>query len=60
MLQKNLRDEQAAKERLIRDINDIEDEKNKVGRYVLAIFAFVFILAATLLVVVLIGGQTKS
>lgn len=60
MLQKNLRDEQAAKERLIRDINDIEDEKNKVGRYVLAIFAFVFILAATLLVVVLLGGQTKS
>lgn len=57
MLQKNLRDEQSAKDKLIREINRIEDEKNKVGRYVLAIFAFVFIAAATLLAVVLLNPQ---
>lgn len=57
MLQRNLRDEQAAKDKLIREINNIEDEKNKVGRYVLAIFAFVFIAAATLLAVVILSGN---
>lgn len=57
MLQRNLRDEQAAKDKLIREINNIEDEKNKVGRYVLAIFAFVFIAAATLLAVVILSAN---
>jgi hypothetical protein len=57
LLQRNLRDEQAAKDKLIREINNIEDEKNKVGRYVLAIFAFVFIAAATLLAVVILSAN---
>jgi len=57
MLQKKIRDEQAARDKLIREIDQIEDDKNKVGRYVLAIFAFVFILAATLLAVVLLNPQ---
>ncbi len=57
MLQRNLRDEKTAKDKLIREINGIEDEKNKVGRYVLAIFAFVFIAAATLLAVVILSGS---
>ena len=57
MLQRNLRDEKAAKDKLIREINNIEDEKNKVGRYVLAIFAFVFIAAATLLAVVILSAN---
>lgn len=57
MLQRKLRDEKTAKDKLIREINGIEDEKNKVGRYVLAIFAFVFIAAATLLAVVILSGS---
>jgi len=57
LLQRNLRDEKTAKDKLIREINGIEDEKNKVGRYVLAIFAFVFIAAATLLAVVILSGS---
>lgn len=59
MLQKNLRAEQEAKEKLIREINRIEDEKNQVGRYVLAIFAFVFIMASILLAVVLLNPQAR-
>lgn len=55
MLQKKIDGEQAALNKLIREIDQIEDDKNKVGRYVLAIFAFVFILAATLLAVVLLN-----
>jgi hypothetical protein len=54
---KNLRLEKLAKEKLIREINDIEDEKNKVGRYVLAVFAFVFIAASTLLAVVILSAN---
>jgi hypothetical protein len=57
LLQRKLRDEKAAKDKLIREINNIEDEKNKVGRYVLAIFAFVFIAAATLLAVVILSAN---
>jgi high-affinity nickel permease len=57
LLEKNLKDEQLAKEKLIRQINQIEDDKNKVGRYVLTIFVCVFILAATLLAVVLLNPQ---
>ena len=55
MLQKKLRDEEAAMKKLIGEINGIDDEKDKVGRYVLILFLVVFILAATLLVVVLLG-----
>ncbi len=55
MLQKNLRLEQIAKRKLIEEINQIEDEKNKIGRYVLAVFAFVFIAASTLLAVVILS-----
>ncbi len=57
MLQKNLRDEQAAMKKLIHEINGIEEDKNKVGRYVLTMFAIVFIVAATLLAVVLLNPQ---
>jgi hypothetical protein len=57
LLEKNLKDEQLAKEKLIRQINQIDDDKNKVGRYVLIIFVCVFILAATLLAVVLLNPQ---
>ncbi len=45
--------------KLIHEINEIDDEKNKVGRYVLAMFAFVFILASTLLAVVILGGSER-
>jgi len=55
LLQKKLRDEEAAMKKLIGEINGIDDEKDKVGRYVLILFLVVFILAATLLVVVLLG-----
>jgi hypothetical protein len=54
---KNLRLEKLAKEKLIREINEIDDEKNKVGRYVLAVFAFVFIAASTLLAVVILSAN---
>ena len=55
LLQKKLRDEQAAMQKLIRQINGIEADKNKVGRRVLAVSAIVFLAAATLLVVVLMN-----
>lgn len=47
--------EQEAVDKLAKEISQIEDDKNKVGRYVLAVFAFVFIAAAALLAVVLLG-----
>ena len=59
MLQKKIRDEQAAMNKLIREIDGIEEDKNKVGRYVLTVFAIVFIAAATLLVVVLLNPQGR-
>ncbi len=45
--------------KLIREIDGIEEDKNKVGRYVLTVFAIVFIAAATLLVVVLLNPQGR-
>jgi len=60
LLQKNLREEEAAMKKLIHEINEIDDEKNKVGRYVLTIFAVVFILAGILLVVVILGGSERQ
>jgi len=60
LLQKNLREEEAAMKKLIHEINEIDDEKNKVGRYVLTIFAVVFILAGILLVVVILGGSGRQ
>ncbi|GAB4373240.1 MAG: hypothetical protein OHK0021_15420 [Bryobacter sp.] len=46
--------EAEAVRKLVAEIKDIESEKNKVGRYVLAIFAFVFIAAASLLAVIIL------
>ncbi len=60
MLQKKLREEEVAMKKLIHEINEIDDEKNKVGRYVLAMFAFVFILASILLAVVILGGSQRD
>jgi Fe-S-cluster formation regulator IscX/YfhJ len=51
LLQKKSRTEHEAMQKLIQEIDNIEDDKNKVGRYVLAAFAIVFILAATLLAI---------
>ena len=59
MLQKKLRDEQAAMQKLIRQIDGIEADKNKVGRTVLTVSAIVFLAAATLLVVVLLNAQGR-
>lgn len=59
LLQKKLSDEEQAKQNLIREINSIEDDKNKVGRYVLAIFAFVFIAASVLLAVVMMSQPER-
>jgi len=59
LLQKNLRDEQVAKKKLIESINQIEDDKNKIGRFVLALFAVVFILASILLGVILLNPQER-
>ncbi len=46
-------------QKLIREIDGIEEDKNKVGRTVLTVFAIVFIAAATLLVVVLLNPQGR-
>lgn len=46
-------------QKLIREINGIEADKNKVGRRVLAVSAIVFLAAATLLVVVLLNAQGR-
>jgi hypothetical protein len=56
---KAIRDEAAAKQKLIREINGIEEEKNQVGRYVLGMFGFVFFLAVILLGVVLLNPQER-
>lgn len=58
-MQKNLREEQAAKEKLIQEINGIEDDKNKIGRFVLVLFAVVFTLASILLGVILLNPQER-
>jgi hypothetical protein len=59
LLQKKLREEEVAMKKLIHEINEIDDEKNKIGRYVLTIFAIVFILAGILLVVVIMDSQSR-
>ena len=59
LYQKKLRDEQAAMQKLIRQIDGIEADKNKVGRTVLTVSAIVFLAAATLLVVVLLNAQGR-
>jgi F0F1-type ATP synthase membrane subunit a len=48
--------ESEAVEKLVKDINQIDEDKNKVGRIVLAVFAFVF-LAASILLGVLITAD---
>ncbi len=47
------KNEEEAVQRLVKDINSIEADKNKVGRYVLAVFAVVFLLASILLGVII-------
>ena len=59
MLKKKISDEEAAKAKLIREIDSIDDDKNKIGRYVLIMFAVVFILAAILLAVILLNPQAR-
>jgi hypothetical protein len=49
LLQKKSKNEVEAMRKLIEEIDAIDDDKNQVGRYVLAAFAVVFILAAILL-----------
>ena len=46
-------------QKLIRQIDGIEADKNKVGRTVLTVSAIVFLAAATLLVVVLLNSQGR-
>jgi hypothetical protein len=48
--------ENDAVRKLVDDINGIEAEKNKVGRYVLLVFGVVFLLAATLLGVLVLSN----
>jgi hypothetical protein len=43
------RNESEAVEKLVKDIDQIDDDKNKVGRIVLAVFACVFLVASILL-----------
>lgn len=56
-LKKRSKSEHDAVKKLIEQINGIDDEKDKVGRYVFAIFFCVFALAAILLAVVILNPQ---
>jgi hypothetical protein len=47
------KNEADAVQQLVRDIDSIDADKNKVGRYVLLVFAFVFIMASILLGVII-------
>lgn len=47
--QRKPRNESEAVEKLVKDINQIDADKNKVGRIVLAVFAGVFLMASILL-----------
>lgn len=51
--QRKSQNESEAVEKLVKDINQIDEDKNKVGRIVLAIFAFVFLAASILLGVII-------
>lgn len=57
MLQKGSKSEDDAVKKLIRQINGIDDEKDKVGRYVFAVFILVFLIAATILAVVILNPK---
>ncbi len=57
LLQKGSKSEDDAVKRLIKQINGIDDEKDKVGRYVFAIFIFVFLIASTILAVVVLNPK---
>ncbi|WP_031500287.1 hypothetical protein [Bryobacter aggregatus] len=57
LLQKAPKTEQDAVQKLIRQIDGIDDEANQVGRYVLMVFAVVFTLAAGLLLVVILNPK---
>ncbi len=47
--QRKPQNESEAVKKLVKDINQIDEDKNKVGRIVLAVFAFVFLMASILL-----------
>jgi len=53
--QRKPKNESEAVEKLVKDINQIDEDKNKVGRIVLAVFAFVFLAASILLGVIIMG-----
>ncbi len=57
LLQKGSKSEDDAVKKLIRQINGIDDEKDKVGRYVFAVFILVFLIAATILAVVILNPK---
>jgi hypothetical protein len=54
LFKKPVNPEREALSKLIRQINSIDDDKNQVGRIVLAVFAFVFLAAATLMTVLML------
>lgn len=54
LFKKPVPNEKEALSKLIRQINSIDDDKNHVGRVVLAVFAFVFLAAATLMAVLML------
>jgi len=53
--QRKPQNESEAVEKLVKDINQIDEDKNKVGRIVLAVFAFVFLAASVLLGVLIMA-----
>jgi len=57
LLQKRSKSEDDAVKKLIRQIDGIDDEKDKVGRYVFAVFILVFLIAATILAVVVLNPK---
>ncbi len=59
MIDNNIKQEEIARKKLIREIDSIEDEKNRVGRYVLLVFALVFIAASILLGILILNPQDR-
>lgn len=57
MSQKSLNPEDAAVDKLIKQIDGIDRDNQKVGRYVLTMFIVVFAIALTILAVVILNPQ---
>ncbi len=55
LLDRPSKSEADAVKKLVKQINGIDDDQNKVGRYVLGMFLAVFALAGTLLAVILLN-----